>query len=149
MTENNLKKVTNSKIGKGTHVSNFVNIYDCEIGSDCMIGPFVEIQRGVVIGDRVRIQSHTFVCTKVTIESDVFVGHGVMFVNDIYPPRFSSEDWKPTFVRRGASIGNNATILPVDIGEFSLVGAGSVVTRDVPPHSIVAGNPASVIRHLH
>ena len=141
-----LKKIKESKIGKGTKVNDFVNIYGCEIGQDCMIGPFVEIQEGVIIGNRVRIQSHSFICTNVKIEDDVFIGHGVMFVNDLYPPRFLRENWKNTIVKRQASIGNNATILPVEIGEYSLVGAGSVVTKNVANNSIMAGNPAKFVR---
>ncbi|MBN1433470.1 N-acetyltransferase [Candidatus Fermentibacterales bacterium] len=111
-----------------------------------MVGCFVEIQGGAVIGDRTRIQSHTFVCDMVEIGSDVFVGHGVMFINDTHPPQPDRSKWKPTRVGDGASIGSNATILPVAIGRDAIVGAGAVVTKDVPPGAIVAGNPARLLR---
>jgi acetyltransferase-like isoleucine patch superfamily enzyme len=133
-------------IGKETVIRPFVNLYGCTIGSNCMIGPFVEIQKGVAIGNNVRVQSHAFICEGVTIEDEVFVGHHVVFINDKYPKVGS--DWKllPVLVKKGASIGSNATILGgVIIGAKSLVGAGSVVTKDVPDGAIVAGNPARVI----
>ncbi len=142
-----LKLVRDCEIGEGTKVWNFVNLYGCRIGRDCMIGCFTEIQRGAVIGDRTRVQSHTFVCDMVEIGSDCFIGHGVMFINDVYPPQPDSADWKPTVVCDGASIGSNATILPVRIGRGAIVGAGAVVTRDVPDGAVVAGNPARILRY--
>lgn len=140
------------KIGKNVKIPfpDLVNLYECKIGDDSFVGPFVEIQKGVVIGKRCRIQSHSFICEGVHIADDVFIGHGVMFVNDLYPISNDS-DWKlkRTQVERGVSVGNNATILPVVIGKGSLVGAGSVVTKDIPPHTVVAGNPAKVLRKYH
>jgi UDP-2-acetamido-3-amino-2,3-dideoxy-glucuronate N-acetyltransferase len=145
-------------VGQDTKIYNFVNLYGCEIGSHCIVGTFVEVQRGARIGNNCKISSHSFVCEGVTIEDEVFVGHGVMFINDRYPHAASGgklqtkDDWEliPTFVKRGASIGSNATILcGVTIGEGAIVGAGSVVTRDVPDHTIVAGNPARVLRSAH
>ena len=141
-----MKKVRECDVGEGTKIWDFTNLYECEIGEDCMIGSFVEIQKGVKIGNRVRVQSHSFLCTGVEIEDDVFIGHGVMFVNDKYPPSGDSSKWKDTLVKEGASIGNNATILPVTIGENSTIGAGAVVTEDVPPNVVVAGNPAKILR---
>ena len=144
------------KLGKDVRIFNFVNLYGCRIGDESRIGTFVEIQKGVVIGKRCKIQSHTFICEGVTIEDDVFVGHGVMFINDPDPRatnpdgRLQGEaDWAciPILVKKGASIGSNATILcGVTIGEGALVGAGAVVTRDVPDHTVVAGNPAKILR---
>jgi acetyltransferase-like isoleucine patch superfamily enzyme len=139
--------VRDCQIGDGTKIWNFVNIYGCRIGRDCMVGCFVEIQRGVTIGDRTRIQSHTFICDMVTIGDDVFVGHGVMFINDTMPPQPEREKWKATIIEDGASIGSNCTLLPVRIGRQAIVGAGAVVTRDVPAGAIVAGNPARVLRY--
>lgn len=142
-------------LGRDVKIYAFVNLYGCEIGDDSKIGAFVEIQKGARIGRRVKVSSHTFICEGVTIEDAVFIGHGVMFINDKYPhaTNESSElqteaDWKviPTLVKHGASIGSNATILcGLTIGEGSIVGAGSVVTHDVPPGTIVAGNPARII----
>jgi len=146
------------KLGSGTIVYDFVNLYGCEIGDGTKIGTFVEIQKGVKIGKNCKISSHTFICEGVTIKDNVFVGHNVTFVNDTYPraTNLSGElqtekDWEvePILVDRGASIGSSATILPnVTIGENSIVGAGSIVTKDVPPSSIVAGNPARVINKI-
>lgn len=146
------------KLGKNVRLSPFSNLYGCEIGDESRIGPFVEIQKGVRIGRRVKIQSHSFVCEGVQIEDEVFVGHGVMFTNDRFPRATRDDgelkgdgDWvcEPTHIGRRASIGSNATILcGVRIGAESMIGAGSVVTADVPPRAVVAGNPARVVRYL-
>jgi acetyltransferase-like isoleucine patch superfamily enzyme len=144
------------KLGQGVKLSKFINLYGCQIGDETKIGAFVEIQKNSSVGRRCKISSHTFVCEGVTIEDNVFIGHGVMFINDSYPRATTPDgglqtekDWhvETTTVKRGASIGSGATILSkVVIGENSIVGAGSVVTRDVPPNTIVAGNPARVFR---
>ncbi len=144
---NDKQVIRDCRIGEGTKVWNFVNMYECEVGRDSMIGTFVEIQAGVKIGDRTRVQSHTFICEMVTIGNDVFVGHGIMFINDTMPPQVDRDQWRATVIEDGASIGSNATLLPVTIGRDAVVGAGSVVTRDVPPGAIVAGNPARVMRY--
>lgn len=143
------------KLGRDVRIFAFVNLYGCEIGDESKIGTFVEIQKGAKIGSRVKISSHTFICEGVTLEDDVFIGHGVMFINDKYPRSTTGQgtmqteaDWVciPTVIKRGASIGSNATILcGVTIGEGALVGAGSVVTRDVPAGAVVVGNPAHPI----
>ncbi len=139
--------IRDCKIGEGTKIWSFVNMYECEIGRDSMVGTFVEIQAGVKIGDRTRIQSHTFICEMVTIGNDVFVGHGIMFINDTMPPQVDRDQWRSTTIEDGASIGSNATLLPVTIGKDAVVGAGAVVTKDVPPGAVVAGNPARVMRY--
>ena len=146
------------KLGRDVKIYAYVNLYGCEIGDETKIGTFVEIQKSVQIGKRAKISSHSFVCEGVTIEDEVFIGHGVIFTNDKYPRAATvtgelqtEEDWVciPTLIKRGASIGSNATILcGITIGEGAIVGAGSVVTGDVPPRAVVAGNPARVIRSL-
>jgi len=154
-----LKKIRDDVIlGEGAMVSDFVNLYGCTIGDRTKIGPFVEIQKSVRIGADCKISSHTFVCEGVEIKDGVFVGHNVTFINDNYPRATTEEgklaedlDWqdrfKKTLVKRGASIGSSATVLGgVVIGEGAIVGAGSVVTKNVPPHTIVAGVPARVLR---
>ena len=144
------------KLGRGVKLSRFINLYGCQIGDDTKIGAFVEIQKNASVGRRCKISSHTFICEGVRIEDGVFVGHGVTFINDAYPRATNSvgelqteSDWKvaATVVKKGASIGSGATVLcGVTIGENALIGAGSVVTKDVPPNTIVAGNPARVFR---
>ena len=145
-------------MGRGVRTFGFVNLYGCEIGDEVKIGTFVEIQKGARIGARCKISSHTFICEGVTLEEEVFIGHNVTFTNDLYPratnPNGSlqeEKDWKctPTLVKRGASIGSSATLLcGITIGEFAVVGAGSVVTRDVPEYTVVAGNPARLLKKL-
>jgi acetyltransferase-like isoleucine patch superfamily enzyme len=143
-------------LGADVKLGKFVNLYGCAIGAETKIGAFVEIQKNATVGRRCKISSHTFICEGVTIEDHAFIGHGVTFIIDSYPRATTAtgelqtaQDWKvePTLVRTGASIGSGATILSnVVIGEQAIVGAGSVVTRDVPPHAVVAGNPARVLR---
>jgi acetyltransferase-like isoleucine patch superfamily enzyme len=140
-----LSVVQDCEIGSGTKIWRFVNMYGASIGEDSMVGSFVEIQRNVVVGDRSSIQTHSFLCSKVSIGDDVFVGHGAKFINDPDPPSGDPELWEETTVHDDAVIGTNATLLPVDVGENAMVGAGAVVVDDVPPDAIVAGNPASVI----
>ncbi len=157
--ETKTKKIaSNVVLGENVFLNDFINLYGCKIDDDTKIGPFVEVQKNAFIGKRCKIQSHTFICEGVTIEDDVFVGHGVMFINDKYPKATSEsgelqteEDWEviPTIVKNGASIGSNATLLcGITVGSGSVIGAGSVVTRDVPDKTIVAGNPARVIRRV-
>ena len=144
------------KLGKNVRLHGFVNLYGCEIGDDVKIGTFVEIQKGVKIGHRCKISSHTFICEGVTLEDDIFIGHNVTFTNDRYPRatngagRLQTDaDWAciRTLIKRGASIGSGTTLLcGVTIGENAMIGAGSVVTKDVPPGAVVAGNPARVMR---
>ncbi|RXK52906.1 N-acetyltransferase [Oleiharenicola lentus] len=146
------------KLGQGVKIFGFVNLYGCEIGDESKIGTFVEIQKGARIGRRCKISSHTFICEGVTIEDEVFVGHSVTFTNDMFPRAANADgslqteaDWKclPTVVKRGASIGSGATLLcGITIGEGAVVGAGAVVTKNVAPKTIVAGNPAKVLRSL-
>lgn len=146
------------KLGKGVKLSKFINMYGCEVGDDTKIGAFVEVQKNASIGNRCKISSHTFICEGVTIEDEVFIGHSVTFINDMYP-RATTEsgglqteaDWKvdKTVIKRRASIGSGSTILAnITVGENAIVGAGSVVTKDVPANTIVAGNPARVLRRV-
>ena len=155
-----MKKIApDVKLGNNVMIQDFVNLYGCEVGDNTKIGPFVEIQKGAKVGKNCKIQSHTFICEGVTIEDNAFIGHNVTFVNDLYPRSTTDdgslqteEDWAiiPTLIKRGASIGSSATLLcGITIGEKAIVGAGSVVTKDVPPNTIVAGNPARVIRSVH
>ena len=146
------------KLGQGVKLSKFINLYGCQIGDETKIGAFVEIQKNSSVGRRCKVSSHTFVCEGVTIEDNVFIGHGVTFINDSYPRATTADgeiqtekDWRveTTVVKRGASIGSGSTILSkIVIGENAIVGAGSVVTRDVPANTIVAGNPAKVLRSI-
>jgi len=146
------------RLGRDVRLAQFINLYGCEIGDETKVGPFVEIQKNATIGKCCKISSHTFICEVVVIEDNVFIGHGVTFTNDKFPRATTAEgklqseaDWKVerTVIRKGASIGSGATILSnTNIGENAIVGAGSVVTRDVPPNVIVAGNPARVLRHI-
>ena len=145
-------------LGKNVKIFSFVNLYGCEIGDHTKIGTFVEIQKNAVVGRNCKISSHTFICEGVHIEDNVFIGHNVTFINDLYPRATSvsgqlqtENDWKviETYVKKGASIGSSATILAgVTIGEFAVVGAGAVVTKDVPPHTVVAGVPAKILRKI-
>lgn len=152
------------KMGRDVRIHGFVNLYGCEIGNETRIGTFVEIQKGAKIGDHCKISSHTFICEGVTVESGVFIGHGVTFINDRYPRATNAvgqlqteADWdcQKTVVKRGASIGSGTTLLGgIIVGENAVVGAGSVVTKDVPPNTIVAGNPARILnssltQHAH
>ena len=154
----NKQNINNVKLGENVKIYDFVNLYGCEIGDNTKIGTFVEIQKNAFIGKNCKISSHTFICEGVHIEDNVFIGHNVTFINDIYPRATTDDgtlqtedDWRvvETFVKKGASIGSSSTILAgITIGENAIVGAGAVVTKDVPPNSIVAGVPARVIRKI-
>lgn len=149
---------SNVKLGRDVRIFGFVNLYGCEIGDETKIGTFVEIQKGAKVGSRCKISSHSFLCEGVTLEDEVFVGHNVTFINDRFPRATAAsgslqteQDWAvvPTLVKKGASIGSSATLLcGITVGEGAIVGAGSVVTKDVPPHTIVAGNPARVLKKV-
>lgn len=157
--DNPLRKIApDVKLGRDVKIFDFTNLYGCEIGDETKIGTFVEIQRGARIGRRCKISSHTFICEGVTIEDFVFIGHNVTFVNDLYPRAANPDgtlqtaaDWTcvPTTIKKGASIGSSVTVLcGVTIGENAIIGAGSVVTKNVPPNCIAAGNPCRVKRHM-
>lgn len=156
--QNEKKSINNVMVGENVKIYDFVNLYGCEIGSGTKIGTFVEIQKGVKVGGNCKISSHTFICEGVCIEDGVFIGHGVRFVNDLYPKAINDDgsmqtenDWKlvPTSVKKGASIGSGAVILGgIEIGENSIIGAGAVVTKNVPANVIAAGNPARVLREI-
>lgn len=149
---------SNVILGKGVVLNDFINLYGCQIGDNTKIGTFVEIQKNAFVGKNCKISSHTFICEGVTIEDNVFIGHGVTFINDLYPRATNEkgqlqtqDDWvcETTIVKHGASIGSGATLLPkIIVGENALIGAGSVVTKDVPPNTIVAGNPARILRKI-
>lgn len=146
------------KLGKDVKIYGYVNLYGCDIGDNTKIGTFVEVQKNARIGKNCKISSHTFICEGVSIEDNVFIGHNVTFINDLYPRATAAngrlqteDDWAcvPTYIKKGASIGSSATLLcGITVGENAVVGAGSVVTKDVPPNSIVAGNPARIIRSI-
>jgi UDP-2-acetamido-3-amino-2,3-dideoxy-glucuronate N-acetyltransferase len=159
LTINNDKQsLNNVQLGENVKIFNFVNAYGCSIDDGSKVGAFVEIQKGATIGKNCKISSHTFICEGVHIEDNVFIGHGVMFTNDLFPRATNPDgspqtdaDWKliETFVRKGASIGSNATILcGITIGENALIGAGAVVTKDVPPNIVVAGSPARFMKEI-
>jgi len=155
---NDKQSLNNVSMGEGVRIFNFVNAYGCSIDDGSKVGAFVEIQKGASIGKNCKISSHTFICEGVHIEDNCFIGHGVMFTNDLFPratnedgSQQSEADWKviETHVKKGASIGSNATILcGITIGEGALIGAGAVVTKNVPPRTVVAGNPAKVIKTI-
>ncbi|MEW6400647.1 MAG: acyltransferase [Chloroflexota bacterium] len=142
---------SNVKMGRNVKIFNpdLVNIFDCSIGDETFVGPFVEITRGVTIGKKCKIESHSFICTAVEIGDEVFIGHGAIFTNDLYPRVDRQVEYMPTRVERGVSIGSNATIVAgISIGEYAVIGAGATVTKSVPAYSIVAGNPARIIRRF-
>mgnify|MGYP000501254108 CR=1 FL=1 len=135
--------VRDCEIGNRTEIWAFANLYECKVGSGCMIGPYVEVQRGAVVADNVSIQSHAFICESMEIQKDAWIGHGVMTINNRYPP--GDPPWEDLIVGEGAVIGSNATLFPVNIGENAIIGAGAVVTEDVPADETVVGNPAQPI----
>ena len=156
--QNERQSINNVQVGEDVKIFNYVNAYGCRIDSGSKVGSFVEIQKNASIGKNCKISSHTFICEGVHIGDNVFIGHGVMFTNDLFPRATNKDgglqteaDWHvvETFVKKGASIGSNATILcGITIGENALIGAGAVVTKDVPPHAVAAGNPARIIKTL-
>jgi len=142
--------VKDAIVGRGSKIWHYSNLYGCRIGEDCTVGSYTEIQNDVVIGNNVTISSHSFICSLVVIEDNVFIGHGVMTINDLHPPSFrrtgTKEYWKKTLIKKGAIIGSNATLFPVTIGRNAIVGAGAVVTNDVPDNATVVGNPGKIIK---
>jgi acetyltransferase-like isoleucine patch superfamily enzyme len=142
--------INDCKIGENVKIIEPVNLYGCTIGDNCFIGPFVEIQKNVIIGDETRIQSHSFICDGVIIGKHCFIGHGTMFTNDIFVDSPNFENWvkRNTNIGNDVRVGSNVTLLPVEIGDNSIIGAGSVVTKDVPANCVVAGNPAKIIRKV-
>lgn len=145
-------RIRNVKFGVNVKVVEPVNLYECAIGDDCFVGPFVEIQKSAIIGSRTKIQSHSFICELVTIGDDCFIGHGVMFINDLFaegrPAGGNKNLWRKTFVGNNVSIGSNATILPIEICDNVVIGAGSVVTKSIQKSGIYAGNPATYLREF-
>lgn len=142
-----MNRVIDVKLGNNTRVSDWCNLYGCELGDDVFVGPFVEIQKDVKIGNNTRISSHSFICEKVTIGENVFVAHGVMFTNDLFDScSIKNYIMKETIVGNNVRIGSNSTILPIKIGNGAIIGAGAVVTKDVPENAVVAGNPAKILR---
>ena len=141
--------INEASIGRGTKIWHFANVYGCTMGKNCTIGAYTEIQNGVHIGNNVTISSHSFICSLVEIGDNVFIGHGVMTINDLYPPSFrrtgTKSGWERTQIKEGVVVGSNATIFPVIIGKNAVIGAGAVVTKDVPENCKVAGNPARII----
>lgn len=152
VTVANTAIVKDAKIGKGSKIWNFANAYGCEIGENCTIGTYVEIQNNVKIGNNVVVSSHSFICSLVEIEDNVFIGHGVMTINDIVPPSRkrtgTDKHWKKTLIKKNAVIGSKATLFPVTIGEGAIIGAGAVVTKNIPAGEVWAGNPAKFIKKV-
>lgn len=143
--------VDDSYIGRNSNVWHYSNLYGCEVGDDCTIGSYVEMQKDSKIGDGVTISSHSFICSLVEVADNVFIGHGVKTINDLNPPSRkrtgSTSEWKPTYIGEGAVVGSNATIFPVNIGKYAKIGAGSVVTKNVPDYAVVVGNPARIVKY--
>lgn len=142
--------ITKCRIGENVKIIEPVNLYECSVGNDCFIGPFVEIQKNVIIGNQTRVQSHCFICDGVIIGTHCFIGHGTMFTNDIFIDSPNFENWvkRETKIGNNVRIGSNVTLLPVTVGDNSIIGAGTVVTKDIPANCVVAGNPSKIIRIL-
>jgi len=142
--------INNVKIGNNSKLFKYVNAYGCEIGSDCKIGAFTEIQGGAKIGNQVTVSTHSFICDMVTVADRAWIGHNVMTINDLNPPSRkrtgTTDEWKPTYIGEGAVIGSNATLFPVNIGKYATIGAGAVVIKDVPDYAVVVGNPGRVLK---
>lgn len=142
--------INNCRIGENVKIIEPVNLYGCDIGTNCFIGPFVEIQKNVVIGDDTRVQSHCFICDGVTIGKHCFIGHGTTFTNDLFVDSPNFESWirRETKIGNNVRIGSNVTLLPINVGDNAIIGAGAVVTKNVPASCIVAGNPAKIVRKI-